>query len=526
MLENVRFNRLNFLMALVFLSVTAHFYGVYNWYTPIPFWDSWTSYLYFDNSNSGNYFNYFFGNHNGHTITTHRVIEILDWEIFSGKQYLTTIALAIFPIIVGMFLAGQSDSKYGVVSIIGMLSWSQKENFTWAFQGQMYLVIIFSLLAFKYVCNFSRTNSKKDGVLYFIFAALSIISMGNGVVVPVLGLMLFYFSNKRIFKNKTFYLVNILLIVLGLLLRSRGGSNLPVASIYEAIFSGFALSGSPIYYLLGLGKGSALIVGLGIFAVSCCIIINSSNKIISTYIVFCWITIFGISYSRAATEPFTIWYTSRYQGVIISLWISVIIQFSFLVNNKMKLIINAVVIFLLLGSTKLSLATQFENTSWYHFERSLAVIALINGIDEKQVAQIYPDLMIVRTLTDRARKNCNGVFSSERFIDICIDKNSNEESQNQHKNNLNAIMIKENVKINEIIYKIEEVDGWFKYFIITDCNWQMRGHIDAVKIKTENKEILGIIGKDIKNFGNKCRIGFYAKSKINQLKNFDIIGVQ
>ena len=192
----------------------------------------------------------------------------------------------------------------------------------------------------------------------------------------------------------------------------------------------------------------------------------------------------------------------------------------------MKLIFNAVVVFLLLASAKLSLAIQFENTSWYHFERSLAVIALINGIDEKQVAQIYPDLMIVRTLTDRARKNCNGVFSSERFIDICIDKISNKKSQNQHKNNLEKIIIKEDVKINEIIYGIEEVDDWFKYFIITDCNSQIRGRIEAVKIKTKNEEILGIMGKDMKNFGNKCRIGFYAKSKINQFDNFDIIGVQ
>lgn len=526
MSKKIKFDIFNFILVLVFMSIAVHIYGVCNWYTPIPFWDSWTSYLYFGNFENGKYWNYFFGNHNGHIIATHRVIEFIDWKLFHGRQYLTTLALAIFPIVIGVLFAMESRSKYGIISIIAMLSWAQKENFTWAFQGQMYLVIIFSILAFKRVCIYSKTKFKKDGFLYFIFSALSIVSMGNGIIVPALATMQFYFSNKNLMENKAFYFLNALLILLGLLLGLGGGSNLPVASMYEAIYSGFALSGSPVHYLLGAGKVSSLIVGLVIFLVSCYVIKNSNNKTLSTFIVFSWVTIFGIAYSRAAMEPSSIWYTSRYQGAIISLWIAVVIQISFFIKHAAKLIIDAVIILILIGSAKISLAAQFEDTAWYNFERSLAVVALLNGIDEKQVARIYPDLMVVRTLTHQVRGNCDGVFSSERFIDICMDSNSDDASEQGRANNLETIVIKKNVKLNEISFKMDEIDDWFKYFMVVDCGAQMRGRIEAIKIKTENKEILGIIGMDRKNFGDKCRIGFYAKSKIDEFENFDIVGVQ
>jgi hypothetical protein len=276
---------------------------------------------------------------------------------------------------------------------------------------------------------------------------------------------------------------------------------------------------------LGLGKNSSLIVGLAIFSVSCFIIRNSNNKVLSAYVAFSWITIFGIAYSRAAIEPSTIWYTSRYQGVVISLWSAVAIQVSFFIKNNTKLMVETAIVVLLLGSTRISLAMQFENTSWYDFERSMAVIALINGTDERQVAHIYPDLMVVRSLTNQARNSCDGVFSSERFIDICINNNVNNPLRVGRANHLDSIALENNIKLNGSSFKIDEIDDWYKYSIIFDCNLQIIGRIQPIKIRTENKEILGIIGKDKKNFGNKCRVGFYAKSKINEFKNFDILKV-
>ena len=176
--------------------------GVWNWYSPVPFWDMWDGTLGFIVSVSQGNTDAWFAQHNEHRIVLSRLLFWIDYRLFGGQSsFLITFNLVI--VLASCFLFGlfiltgknsRSDNylKLSVLffSIGSLFCWSQQQNFAWAFQSQFLLAQLLPLSA---MYCFARSSEPRDGKYFYVAVGLGVISAGtmaNGIItLPLMFLM-------------------------------------------------------------------------------------------------------------------------------------------------------------------------------------------------------------------------------------------------------------------------------------------------------------------------------------------------
>jgi hypothetical protein len=177
------------------IVVISTLYGVYRFYSPIPFWDQWDGYIgFYRLVRDGQPLTAFWIQHMEHRIVMSRLLFWADIAWFGGMNVFTVICNLLLCFGVASVLAWETRrawSRGGPVVLASafalslMFCWSQKDNLTWGFQSQCILVYLFALLVF---ARLSRDDPKGINLGFaVIFALLATVSMGNGIGAFVVG---------------------------------------------------------------------------------------------------------------------------------------------------------------------------------------------------------------------------------------------------------------------------------------------------------------------------------------------------
>jgi hypothetical protein len=184
---------------LALLMVVYTLIGTVRAYSPVPLWDMWDGYIgFFLQAREGGWSPWFEA-HGEHRIVLSRPFFYADIAWFGARGILPIAAgVAITASIATIFIQAARRSSGALTSAArqtlcavllgGTFFWSQRENFTWAFQVQFFLVAWLPLSAF-YLA--ARAASKPErGYLApaaTVCAALALGAMANGIfALPIL----------------------------------------------------------------------------------------------------------------------------------------------------------------------------------------------------------------------------------------------------------------------------------------------------------------------------------------------------
>lgn len=184
-------------LALVMVLYTL--IGVVRAYSPVPLWDMWDGYIgFFLQAREGGWLPWLDG-HAEHRIVLSRPFFYADIAWFGARGILPIVAgLAITAGIATIFIQAARRSSDALtpaarkalcaVLLGGTFFWSQRENFTWAFQVQFFLVAWLPLSAFYLAARAASEPTR--GYLApaaTACAALALGAMANGIfALPIL----------------------------------------------------------------------------------------------------------------------------------------------------------------------------------------------------------------------------------------------------------------------------------------------------------------------------------------------------
>ncbi len=189
-------------MLLSSAMVVLELLGVMRAYSPVPFWDMWDGYIGFFLRVSHDGWPIWFEAHAEHHIVLSRLFFYADIAWLGGRGILPlTVSLLMAATITTLFCRATvrvgemlpSTSRVAVYTVVVgvVFFWSQRENFTWAFQTQFFLAQALPLLAF-YLAGSARVGTACT-VRAFGAIAVALIALGtmaNGILALPLLLVL------------------------------------------------------------------------------------------------------------------------------------------------------------------------------------------------------------------------------------------------------------------------------------------------------------------------------------------------
>jgi hypothetical protein len=182
-------------LAMVLLALT----GVVRVYSPVPFWDMWDGYIdFFMRAREGG-LTPWLGPHGEHRLVLSRPFFYADVAWLGGRGILPIVAgLTVAGGIAAVFIQAARRTAHALtpsacaavyaVLLGGSFFWSQRENFTWAFQVQFFLVAWLPLCAF-YLAARAATKPTRSyrAPIATVCAALALGAMANGIfALPIL----------------------------------------------------------------------------------------------------------------------------------------------------------------------------------------------------------------------------------------------------------------------------------------------------------------------------------------------------
>ncbi|WP_250480623.1 hypothetical protein [Caballeronia sp. GAOx1] len=194
LLENRIRRILGCLAALLGLIVpVSTLYGVYRFYSPVPFWDEWDDHLGFYRAvtEEGGWTPWLIP-HMEHRVVTSRLLFWLDIRYLGGSHILLLaveqILLAATVVLIWRSYAKGREHAAPLVWVVGiaaafLFSWSQAETLRWGYAVQIILVYFFATWACAEYARFEHPRSRRF-VAGFALAACAELSMANGIAVP------------------------------------------------------------------------------------------------------------------------------------------------------------------------------------------------------------------------------------------------------------------------------------------------------------------------------------------------------
>ena len=189
------------LLALLMVGM-AIIGGVKN-YSPIPFWDMWSGVAGFILAIQDGDYAQWWGQHNEHRIVVSRILFWMDYAFFGFKAISLFVWNYVFAALAAWTFvrfiasiakendAGKDVARFLSVFIVAWLFlWTQRENFTWAFQSQFFLAQLLPLVMFYLLAVASASGSARYFALACAMGVLAAGSMANGVVALPLAFVL------------------------------------------------------------------------------------------------------------------------------------------------------------------------------------------------------------------------------------------------------------------------------------------------------------------------------------------------
>lgn len=187
------------LVALAYVSLTI--VGMARWYSPVPFWDMWGTYLYAYMAYLDGTWRNLFAQTNEHQVWISNIFYFWDIRFFGGRSLL--LQPLNFLLAVGLWLTlaaiarrllrAREDIVLPVILLLAAptFSWLQEPNFTWGYQTQFFLAYLLPLAAFSCLAMAGRETAATRWFIGAVFLGIaSLGSMANGVLVlPLMAVM-------------------------------------------------------------------------------------------------------------------------------------------------------------------------------------------------------------------------------------------------------------------------------------------------------------------------------------------------
>ncbi len=429
-----------------FLVFITTLYGVFNSYSPVPYWDQWDGYLNF-------YIKLLEGDslawwkqHNEHRIVFSRLLFWLDIKYFSGKSYFLLLCNIVLQCVNLLMIFYVSKNAYkhdrasnlfifGVIST-GLFAWGQHENFTWGFQSQFLAVYTFSLAAF--ICIVTTKNSQYKTLLLIsscVFAVGSTISMANGLLVfPLLVLLVLLLRLPWAYVLVVSLVGTVSYILYFQDYVSPSGhssvSNSLVNHPVEVFEYLLLYIGSPFYVLSGsklVGQisGGVLIFSSGLFGIG---YFRNGKK--NHYRLVLLIFILFIGGTALATAAGRINFglgtalSSRYMTPAYLAWVCFsILMIGFFNSNKINRTMLFFCVTIVLSGTLIKQKNVFNDFSELKFRRNMAISSLYAGAkDDAYLSYIYPNSERLIAVASKAKEHKLSVLSEPLFnVDSAVD---------------------------------------------------------------------------------------------------------
>ena len=158
-------------------------------YSPVPYWDQWSGVTVAD------HWSHLFAQHNEHRIVVPRLFFIIDAGLFAGSNMFDLASILVIQALhtVLLVVLARRSTVFGTATmgvwVAGItatfLFWGyQLENFSWGFQVQF--VGVYAVATGAFAALALRAGAWSGLALAILSAAIAVYSMANGVLVPVL----------------------------------------------------------------------------------------------------------------------------------------------------------------------------------------------------------------------------------------------------------------------------------------------------------------------------------------------------
>jgi len=323
--------------ALFFITATV--YGAWLNYSPVPFSDSWEGIVAFylrslqDSS-------VWWHQHYDHRIFFSKILFWLDMRYFGGHSLLLiplslllmlTIGWTFYRFAVHLLVSRGTEVRVLVLACLTMLSlsWIQRQNITWEFQSQFYLVYLLPLLSF-----FALARSTVNGSMGWALASITLgvcaaFSMANGIfALPILAVLsgIVYRSWWRAALVGLVALLCIWLFFHGYQETPgrKYGPGLLLTHPFKVIGYALAYLGNPFYWIFGrievaiaAGAGAVL---LSLYLLACAPLRRSPFALaLLAYVLFIFCTAGATAFGRSLFD-IQLAASSRYTTPALSLW--------------------------------------------------------------------------------------------------------------------------------------------------------------------------------------------------------------
>lgn len=418
--------------------------GAVRHYSPIPFWDVWTGYVYFLVQIAQGEYSWWWTGHNEHRIVLSRLLFWLDAHVFGADfKFLIVINYFLLLMIVFTFWRIARNLSYPIFAwlqwfgLMWLCAWIQHENLIWGFQSQFFLAQLLPLLSF-YALYLSIRYGQFYFILSIVLGVLSLGTMANGVL--ALPMMVLFAVLARFSWHKI--MVLFVFSVLGLAgyfhgLPSGEGAfthtllTQPIAVLKYILF----YLGGPFYVLLGLSTmseilaifmGAVLIVGSAFVFFK--YVTRFSEKPLLLFLLVFILYIGGAALAtavgRAAAFDVTQAASSRYLTPTLMVWVAFLLTLwqlpfcrRYLRSSAAKCVF--LVLSVLIINTQLK-ALEYSEVN--EKKKSAAVLALTLGANDPSVIHlIHWRASELLQLIPLARQQRIAIFSVQPYSDI-LDK--------------------------------------------------------------------------------------------------------
>ncbi len=527
--------------AIAYLFIIFAVVGGFNNYSPVPSWDMWNGYLEFFTKFSNGDFLSLCSQHNEHRIIISKLLFWLDIAIFGGSGiFLITlnyvfvfIAFLIFFLCAKEILENENHSAVlknliGATILILLFSWTQKENFVWAFQSQFFLAQLLPLMAF-YLLHKSYKSDSYSLALFLLscFVGLACAgTMANGIIaLPLMVLLslIFSFSLKRVSFLVLLSALTISTYFYNYISPPHHGSlkdallNNPIGLVQYV----FSYLGNPFHHISSLVAqimGFILVSNSVFFSFKYLRKRQCSSLQLSllTFILYIGITAVGTGGGRL-TFGIEQAFSSRYSTPVLMAWSALLVLYASIISAGLRKNFTLVkflpmLVLLILLPKQLQVFDQNEGV----FESKVAALALeINVKDEVQLKHLYPDLDVLLSIAKIPIEKNLSIFGNPLIKDVGQLIGLDETA-------------KFVAKCTGNLEKITAIDGEEKYLKIE--GWILEADLESapkiIHVADENKKIIGyaLVGKkrtDIKKlFSNKAKFsgfkGYLLKNSFDK----------
>jgi hypothetical protein len=425
------------IFALSFLILAI--IGGLNNYSAVPLWGMWDGYFHFYIQHASGGLASWITHHDEHRILLARLLFWLDFQALNGQVYFLVICNYLFAMVAFLIIYTalratlKPDQDRFIKYFLGLIifclcfAWGQYDNFSSAFQGQIFFAQVIPLGAF--LLLYKTDTEKNRAGLFFTLACLAGIaawsSMANGAL--ALSLMVIMAVILRMNAWKIIILSILAILAIGFYFyvdSSTQGLRYETLDLLKYVL---LYLGNPVYLMLGHSEISGQIAGIFLIMTAIGFLLHAlkspgtSSLQLALVMFLFYITgaaiATGLSGANFEIEQAL---SSRYTTPVFMAWAVLLVLYAPMIARKTSeqfyWILPLLLIPLLLLPQQLK-ALQLKTEAI--FDRKVSALALELGIkDDVQLKNVYPSADRVLSIASIAAKRNWSIFDDPLIRDV------------------------------------------------------------------------------------------------------------